>query len=184
MSSPTTQTPLLSVRDLEVAFPSEAGRVHAVRGVDFDLLPGRTLGIVGESGSGKSVTSMAIMGLLPEYAKVTGSVKLLGQELIGKTDREMSKIRGKEMSMIFQDPLSALTPVFSIGDQLVEAIQAHANISKSKAEKKAIELLDLVGIPEPQKRIKSFPHEFSGGMRQRVVIAIAIANDPQVIIAD
>lgn len=178
------QTPLLSVRDLEVAFPSEAGRVHAVRGVDFDLLPGRTLGIVGESGSGKSVTSMAIMGLLPDYAGVTGSVKLLGQELIGKNDKAMSKIRGKEISMIFQDPLSALTPVFSVGDQLIEAIQAHSNISKSKAEKKAIELLDLVGIPEPQKRIKSFPHEFSGGMRQRVVIAIAIANDPQVIIAD
>ncbi|MGO3069642.1 dipeptide ABC transporter ATP-binding protein [Corynebacterium casei] len=184
MSSPISQTPLLSVRNLEVAFPSEAGRVHAVRGVDFDLMPGRTLGIVGESGSGKSVTSMAIMGLLPEYARITGSVKLLGQELIGKMDKEMSKIRGKEMSMIFQDPLSALTPVFSIGDQLVEAIQVHANISKSKAEKKAIELLDLVGIPEPHKRIKSFPHEFSGGMRQRVVIAIAIANDPQVIIAD
>lgn len=178
------QTPLLSVRDLEVAFPSEAGRVHAVRGVDFDLLPGRTLGIVGESGSGKSVTSMAIMGLLPDYAGVTGSVKLLGQELIGKNDKAMSKIRGKEISMIFQDPLSALTPVFSVGDQLIEAIQAHSNISKSKAEKKAIELLDLVGIPEPQKRVKSFPHEFSGGMRQRVVIAIAIANDPQVIIAD
>ena len=177
-------SPLLSVRDLKVTFPSEAGNVHAVRGVDFDLHPGRTLGIVGESGSGKSVTSMAVMGLLPEYADVSGSVELQGQQLIGLNDKQMSEIRGKGISMIFQDPLSALTPVFSIGDQIIEALQAHQDISKAAAQKKAIELLDLVGIPEPHRRIRSFPHEFSGGMRQRVVIAIAIANDPQVIIAD
>ena len=180
----TAGDPVLSVRDLHVSFPSEAGAVRAVRGVDFDLYPGRTLGIVGESGSGKSVTSLAVMGLLPEYAKVTGSVRFEGTELLGKTDAEMSKIRGNGIGMIFQDPLSALTPVYDIGTQLVEAIQAHNNISKSKAMERAAELLDLVGIPEPKKRLRSFPHEFSGGMRQRVVIAIAIANNPNVLIAD
>ncbi|MDO4761767.1 MAG: ABC transporter ATP-binding protein [Corynebacterium sp.] len=176
--------PVLSVRDLTVNFPSEAGSVSAVRGVSFDLLPGRTLGIVGESGSGKSVTSMAIMGLLPVYANISGSVLFQGEQLIGKTDSQMSKIRGKGIGMIFQDPLSALTPVFDIGSQLVEAILAHQKVSKAQALKQAIELLDLVGIPEPHLRIKSFPHEFSGGMRQRVVIAIAIANNPRVLIAD
>ena len=179
-----TGDPVLSVRDLHVSFPSEAGVVRAVRGVDFDLYPGRTLGIVGESGSGKSVTSLAVMGLLPEYAKVTGSVKFEGDELLGKSDSAMSKIRGNGIGMIFQDPLSALTPVYDIGTQLVEAIQAHNTISKSKAMDRAAELLDLVGIPEPKKRLRSFPHEFSGGMRQRVVIAIAIANNPKVLIAD
>ncbi len=176
--------PILTVRNLSVTFPSEAGSVHAVRGVDFDLMPGRTLAIVGESGSGKSVTSLAVMGLLPDYAKVEGSVAYAGEELIGKPDKEMSKIRGKEISMIFQDPLSSLTPVFSVGDQLIEAIQTHRDLSKRAAEKEAIRLLGLVGIPEPEKRVKSFPHEFSGGMRQRVVIAIAMANNPKVIIAD
>lgn len=177
-------TPVLEVSDLNVSFPSEAGSVAAVRGVSFDLYPGRTLGIVGESGSGKSVTSMSIMGLLPQYAKVTGSVKYAGEELLGKTDKEMSKIRGKGIGMIFQDPLSALTPVFDIGTQLVEAIVTHQKVTKQQAEKQAVELLDLVGISEPQKRIRAFPHEFSGGMRQRVVIAIAIANNPRVLIAD
>ena len=183
-SSVNSANPVLSVRDLNVSFPSEAGVVSAVRGVDFDLYPGRTLGIVGESGSGKSVTSMAVMGLLPDYAKVTGSVLYKGEELLTKNDKAMSHIRGNEIGMIFQDPLSALTPVYDIGTQLVEAMQAHNNISKPKALTRAAELLDLVGIPEPQKRLKSFPHEFSGGMRQRVVIAIAIANDPKVLIAD
>ena len=184
MSQDLSTNPVLSVRDLHVAFPSEAGVVDAVRGVDFDLYSGRTLGIVGESGSGKSVTSLAVMGLLPDYAKVTGSVQFGGRELIGMSDKEMSKIRGAGISMIFQDPLTALTPVFDIGTQLVEAIQAHQHVSKSKAMDQAAELLDLVGIPEPRKRLKSFPHEFSGGMRQRVVIAIAMANNPNVIIAD
>ncbi|WP_165241123.1 ABC transporter ATP-binding protein [Corynebacterium lizhenjunii] len=177
-------SPILSVKDLHVSFPSEAGSVSAVRGVDFDLYPGRTLGIVGESGSGKSVTSMSIMGLLPDYAKITGSIKYDGRELLGLTDKQMSEIRGNGIGMIFQDPLSALTPVFDIGTQLVEAIQAHQKVGKQAALKQAAELLDLVGIPDPHLRLKSFPHEFSGGMRQRVVIAIAIANNPRVLIAD
>ena len=177
-------TPVLSVRDLRVSFPSEAGRVDAVRGVDIDLLPGRTLGIVGESGSGKSVTSLAVMGLLPEHAAVSGSITLNGRELLGLDDRQLSKIRGRELSMIFQDPMSSLTPIFSVGRQLVEALQVHQDLDGNAARKRAVELLDLVGIPNAATRARSFPHEFSGGMRQRVVIAIAIANDPKVIIAD
>lgn len=176
--------PILSVRDLQVSFPSEAGRVDAVRGVSFDLRPGETLGIVGESGSGKSVTSLAVMGLLPESAKIRGSVTLEGQELLSRNDAQMSKIRGRDMAMIFQDPLSSLTPVYSVGAQIVEALTIHGQMSKKAAWDKALDLLDLVGIPNPQRRIKSFPHEFSGGMRQRVGIAIAMANDPKLIIAD
>ena len=177
-------SPILSVTDLSVSFPSEAGTVNAVRGVNFDLLPGKTLGIVGESGSGKSVTSMAIMGLLPDYAKVAGSVEFDGVELLEKNDKQMSKIRGKDIGMIFQDSLSALTPVFDIGTQLVEAIQTHQKVSKRVALDQAAQLLELVGINEPKVRLKSFPHQFSGGMRQRVVIAIAIANNPKLLIAD
>ena len=176
--------PLLSVRNLAVSFPSEAGRVDAVRGVDFDLHPGRTLAIVGESGSGKSVTSMAVMGLLPDYASVTGSIALRGRELLELDDQQMSKIRGRNLGMIFQDPLSSLTPIFSVGRQIVEALEIHQNLDRDVAWKRAVQLLDLVGIPNAADRARSFPHEFSGGMRQRVVIAMAMANDPQVIIAD
>lgn len=183
MTTPTN-SPILSVRELNVTFPSESGLVNAVRGVDFDLYPGRTLGIVGESGSGKSVTSLAIMGLLPDYAKITGSATFDGQEILNLSDKQMTSIRGAGIGMIFQDPLSALTPVFSIGDQLVEAILCHQNVSKKQAWQQAIELLDLVGIPEPDKRVRSFPHQFSGGMRQRAVIAMAIANKPKVLICD
>jgi peptide/nickel transport system ATP-binding protein len=183
MGFPRT-APVLSVRDLAVSFPSEAGRVDAVRGVDFDLCPGRTLAIVGESGSGKSVTSMAVMGLLPEYASVTGSIALNGRELLELDDRQMSKIRGRDLGMIFQDPLSSLTPIFSVGRQIVEALEIHQNLDRDVAWKRAVELLDLVGIPNAAERARSFPHEFSGGMRQRVVIAMAMANDPQIIIAD
>ncbi|MGH3788921.1 MAG: oligopeptide/dipeptide ABC transporter ATP-binding protein, partial [Pseudonocardiaceae bacterium] len=176
--------PVLAVRDLRVSFPSEAGRVDAVRGVDFDLHPGRTLGIVGESGSGKSVTSLAVMGLLPGYAAVSGSVTLGGRELLKLDDRRMSEIRGRELGMIFQDPLSSLTPIFTVGRQIVEALQVHQDLDRDVAWKRAVELLDLVGIPNASVRARSFPHDFSGGMRQRVVIAMAIANDPRVIIAD
>ncbi|MDR1852179.1 MAG: ABC transporter ATP-binding protein [Propionibacteriaceae bacterium] len=176
--------PILSVRDLHVSFPSEAGRVDAVRGVSFDLYPGETLGIVGESGSGKSVTSLAVMGLLAETAKVTGSVIFDGHELLGLSDKEMTKFRGTGIAMVFQDPLSSLTPVYTVGDQISEALAIHTNLSKQERWEKAVDLLDKVGIPNPKQRAKSFPHEFSGGMRQRVIIAIAIANNPKVIIAD
>jgi peptide/nickel transport system ATP-binding protein len=175
---------VLSVKDLRVTFPSEAGPVHAVRGLSFDLAAGETMAIVGESGSGKSVTSMAIMGLHPATAKITGSVTLHGDELLNRNDESMSRLRGESIAMIFQDPLSALTPVYTIGDQIVEAIQSHHDVSRSAASKRAVELLDLVGIPNPQVRVRSFPHEFSGGMRQRAMIAMSIANDPDVIIAD
>jgi peptide/nickel transport system ATP-binding protein len=175
---------VLSVKDLHVTFPSEAGPVQAVRGLSFDLAAGETMAIVGESGSGKSVTSMAIMGLHPATAKITGSVTLHGDELLNRNDESMSRLRGESLAMIFQDPLSALTPVYTIGDQIVEAIQAHHDVSRAAASKRAVELLDLVGIPNPQLRVRSFPHEFSGGMRQRAMIAMSIANDPDVIIAD
>ena len=177
--------PVISVRDLTVSFASEAGTVHAVRGMNFDLYPGKTLGIVGESGSGKSVTSMAIMGLLDKNASVKGSITYHGEELLNKSDFEMSEIRGKGIAMVFQDPLSALTPVFSIGDQIKEALVTHnPKMTEQQIHDRSIELMNLVGIPDPEDRLKSFPHEFSGGMRQRVMIAMAIANDPDVIIAD
>ncbi|WP_020390465.1 ABC transporter ATP-binding protein [Kribbella catacumbae] len=177
-------TPLLRVEDLKVSFPSEAGTVDAVRGVSFELHPGRTLGIVGESGSGKSVTALSVMGLLPDSARVSGSIRLLDRELVGLTDRQLSSVRGNDIAMVFQDPLTSLTPVHSIGKQLVEAIQVHQDVGKIRAWERGAELLDLVGIPNPAVLMKSYPHELSGGMRQRVVIALAIANDPQVIIAD
>lgn len=177
--------PVISVRDLTVSFASEAGTVRAVRGMNFDLYPGKTLGIVGESGSGKSVTSMAIMGLLDKNASVKGSITYHGEELLNKSDLEMSEIRGKGIAMVFQDPLSALTPVFSIGDQIKEALVTHnPKMTEQQIHDRSIELMNLVGIPDPEERLKSFPHEFSGGMRQRVMIAMAIANDPDVIIAD
>jgi peptide/nickel transport system ATP-binding protein len=176
---------VLSVRDLNVSFNTENGVVHAVRGVDFDLLPGKTLGIVGESGSGKSVTSLAIMGLLPSTAEVTGSVRLHGKELLGLSDKAMCAYRGNELSMVFQDPLSSLTPVYTVGTQIIEALTIHhPGMSKQAKEARAVELLAMVGIPSPKDRLKAFPHEFSGGMRQRVMIAIAIANNPRVLIAD
>ncbi|WP_130866053.1 ABC transporter ATP-binding protein [Acidipropionibacterium timonense] len=177
--------PVLEVRDLNVRFPSEDGVVHAVRGVNLTVRAGEVLGLVGESGSGKSVTSMSVMGLLDENAHVEGSIKLHGTELLGRSDNWMSDVRGTKVAMVFQDPLSALTPVYTVGDQIVEALQIHNDkMSDKDAWKRAIELLDMVGIPNPEVRAKAFPHEFSGGMRQRVVIAMAIANDPDLIIAD
>ncbi|MFG6196881.1 dipeptide ABC transporter ATP-binding protein [Nonomuraea sp. JJY05] len=173
-------SPVLEVTDLNVSF----GGVPAVRGVSYHVEPGEVLGIVGESGSGKSVTSAAVMGLLPPGARVTGSVRLHGKELIGAPERELTSFRGKAISMVFQDPLSALTPVYRVGDQIAEAVRVHQRVSKETALVKAIELLELVGIPRPAERALAFPHEFSGGMRQRVVIAMAIANDPDVIICD
>ncbi|UNX56326.1 ABC transporter ATP-binding protein [Georgenia sp. TF02-10] len=174
----------MQVEDLNVRFPSEDGTVHAVRGVSFAVHPGEVLGIVGESGSGKSVTSMAVMGLLPASAAVSGSVRLHGEELLGRSDAYLSGIRGRQMGMVFQDPLSALTPVYTVGDQIVEALQTHQRMDDRAARDRAVELLDLVGIPNARERVRSFPHEFSGGMRQRAMIAMAIANDPDLIIAD
>ncbi|NMH93392.1 ABC transporter ATP-binding protein [Pseudonocardia bannensis] len=177
--------PVLEVRDLEVSFPSEAGRVAAVRGLSFDVGAGEVLGIVGESGSGKSVSALATMGLLPPQARIGGSIRFHGTELLGKSDVALSRIRGRRIAMVFQDPLSALTPIFTVGDQVAEALRVHdPKLAKKAAAERAVDLLDLVGIPHARARSASFPHEFSGGMRQRVVIAMAIANDPDLIIAD
>jgi oligopeptide/dipeptide ABC transporter ATP-binding protein len=176
--------PALEIRDLRVTFPTESGEVQAVRGVDVTVAEGELLGVVGESGSGKSVTFLAAMGLLPKSAKIEGSVKVHGRELVGVSNSEMRNQRGKRISMIFQDPLSALNPTHKIGHQVAEMIRSHNDVSKSAAWARAIELLDIVGIPQPRTRASQYPHEFSGGMRQRVMIAIAIANDPDVLIAD
>ena len=175
---------LLSLRDLRVSFKTPNGLVQAVRGVDLDVAPGEMLGIVGESGSGKSVTFLGLMGLLPHSAQVSGSATVDGIELIGAKNKVMRSVRGKKIAMIFQDPLSALNPVYRVGEQIEEMILSHQQISKDAATAKAVELLDLVDIPQPKARARQFPHEFSGGMRQRVMIAMAIANDPDVLIAD
>ncbi|MEV0583774.1 ABC transporter ATP-binding protein [Nonomuraea sp. NPDC050310] len=172
--------PVLQVTDLHVRF----GEVHAVRGVSYAVRRGEVLGIVGESGSGKSVTSLAVMGLLPPHARAEGSVRLHGTEILGAKERTLTAFRGKTISMVFQDPLSALTPVYRVGDQIAEAVRLHQKVSKERAAVRAVELLDLVGIPNPGVRARQFPHEFSGGMRQRAVIAMAVANDPDVIICD
>ena len=175
---------LLEVENLTVSFPTDEGLVQAVRGMNFTLEPGRVLGIAGESGSGKSVTSLAIMGLLPGNARIGGSVRFRGRELIGLSDNQMAPIRGGKIAVIFQDPMSSLNPVYTVGWQVAEMISEHQDVSKDEAWKRAVELLDTVGIPRAAERAKSYPHEFSGGMQQRVVIATAMANDPDVIIAD
>lgn len=177
--------PLLQVRNLSVTFPQHGADVQAVRDISYTIDEGEFLGIVGESGSGKSVSSLAVMGLLPDTAEVTGEILFAGRSLLKLDDRELSRIRGKELAIIFQDPLSALTPVYSIGDQIAEALLLHdRHLTKQSAEKRAIELLQIVGIPDAPRRVKAFPHEFSGGMRQRAMIAMAIANNPRLIIAD
>ncbi|MET3984670.1 ABC transporter ATP-binding protein [Streptomyces sp. PvR034] len=171
---------VLSVTDLEVDFDG----VPAVRGVSFSLARGEVLGLVGESGSGKSATALAMLGLLPANAAVRGSVRLDSTELVGAPDAALTAVRGRRIGMVFQDPLSAFTPVYRIGDQIAEAVRAHQDLSRERARARAVELLDLVGIPEPALRARSFPHEFSGGMRQRAMIAMAMANDPDVLLAD
>jgi peptide/nickel transport system ATP-binding protein len=175
---------ILQIRDLRVTFNTQMGELKAVRGIDVDVAPGEILGVVGESGSGKSVSFLAAMGLLPSSATITGSVKLDGQELIGSKRKAFRSVRGKSLAMVFQDPLSALNPVHRVGDQIVEMIQSHQDMNTHDAEKRAVELLEIVGIPQPGERARQYPHEFSGGMRQRVVIAMAIANNPKVLIAD
>jgi peptide/nickel transport system ATP-binding protein len=176
--------PVLSLRGLTVQFKTQLGLVQAVRGIDLDVQPGEAVGIVGESGSGKSVSFLATMGLLPKSAQISGSAKVAGIELVGASRDVLDGVRGKRIAMIFQDPLSALNPVHRVGDQIVEMIESHQSVTKRDAERRAVELLDRVGIPQPDQRARQYPHEFSGGMRQRVMIAMAIANDPEVLIAD
>jgi peptide/nickel transport system ATP-binding protein len=176
---------LLEVSNLTVAFPTDSDTVNAVRGMNFHVDPREVVALVGESGAGKSASAMAVVGLLPEYAAVSGSVRLHGDELIGLSDQRMSEIRGKTIGTVFQDPMSALTPVYTVGDQIAEAIEIHQpGTTRRTARDRAIELLDLVGIAQPERRARAFPHELSGGERQRVVIAIAIANDPDLLICD
>jgi peptide/nickel transport system ATP-binding protein len=178
-------TPLLEVTGLTVTFPTDTDPVAAVRGLSFQVRAGEVVAIVGESGSGKSAAALAVIGLLPEYAEVSGSVRLNGDELLDLSDKRMSQIRGKAIGTVFQDPMSALTPVYTVGDQIAEAIHIHQpTTTRRRAQARAVELLDLAGISQPDRRAKSFPHELSGGERQRVVIAIAIANDPDLLICD
>ena len=174
----------LQVESLEVDFPTKDGVVHAVRGVDFSLAPGEVLGIVGESGSGKSAMALATMGLLPRGADVRGSVRFRGNEILGLKEKQLAKVRGSGIAMIFQDPMTSLNPVYTVGWQITEAILAHQDVSKEAARARAVELLAKVGIPDPARRAEDYPHQFSGGMRQRAVIAIAMANSPDVILAD
>ncbi len=176
--------PALKIEGLEVDFRTKDGIVHAVRGVDLSLAPGEVLGIVGESGSGKSVTALATMGLLPKSAEVRGSIRFGGRELLGLKEKHLTGVRGTGIAMIFQDPMTSLNPVYTIGWQITEAILAHQALSKEEAQARAVDLLAKVGIPNPAERVDNYPHEFSGGMRQRAVIAIAMANDPEVILAD
>ena len=176
---------MLEVAALDVRLPTEDGEVHAVRGIDFTLEPSEVLAIVGESGSGKSITSLAILGLLPKTARVSGSVRFRGRELLGLPDRELRHIRGTSIAMVFQDTMTSLNPVYRIGAQLIETLRAHdGSISESEAQRRSLALLEAVGISSARRRLDQFPHELSGGMRQRVVIAIAMANRPDVIIAD
>jgi oligopeptide/dipeptide ABC transporter ATP-binding protein len=178
-------SPLLKVTDLAVTFPTDDQPVTAVRGVSYHIDSGEVVAMVGESGSGKSAAAMAVVGLLPEYAKVRGSVRLHDTELLGLPDDAMSRFRGKAIGTVFQDPMSALTPVYTVGDQIAEAIEVHQpDVGKRGARRRAVELLELVGISQPERRARAFPHELSGGERQRVVIAIAIANDPDLLICD
>ena len=177
-------SPVLQVRDLKVTFSTPLGPLVAVRGVDLDVSAGEMTAVVGESGSGKSVSFLAAMGLLPKTATVEGSVILDGHQLVGASPKLMRSVRGRLMSMIFQDPLSALNPVHRIGAQITEMLRAHQTMGERAARTRAVELLEIVGIPQPGDRAMQYPHEFSGGMRQRVVIAMAIANSPKLLIAD
>src|SRR5947207_4668649 len=177
---------LLEVKDLRVHFKTDDGMVKAVDGVSYTVERGSALGIVGESGSGKSVSSLTVMGLtrFAGNAEISGTVTVDGQDLLKASDEELRRLRGNDMAMIFQDPLSSLHPFYKIGDQLVEAMRAHRDISKARALDRAVEMLGLVGLPEPRKRVDGYPHEFSGGMRQRVMIAMALINEPKLLIAD
>ena len=183
MSGPAE--PLLRVEDLHVEFPTEDGVVHAVDGITYQVRAGGTLGIVGESGSGKTVSSMTTMGLTrAQGARISGRILFEGRDLLELSETQMRAVRGNDIAMIFQDPLSSLHPFFKVGAQLAEAVRAHREVSKSAALARAVELLSLVGIPDPDRRAQEYPHEFSGGMRQRAMIAMALANEPKLLIAD
>ena len=176
---------LLSVRNLKTSFFTHVGEVKAVRGISFDVNEGEVLGIVGESGSGKSVTSLSIMGLLQYPGRVVdGEILLNGEDILTYSKNQMRRVRGKEIAMIFQDPMTSLNPVYTIGNQIMEMILEHEKMSRREARARAIEMLKLVGIPAAEKRIDSYPHEFSGGMRQRVMIALALSCNPKLLIAD
>ena len=183
---PDTAMPILDVKGLKTVFRTRGGEVHAVNSVDFDLRPGELLGVVGESGSGKSVTMMSLLRLLPSPPAEMrdGTVMFDGQDLLKISPEELRKVRGSKIGFIFQDPMTSLNPVYTIGFQLAEPLRAHLGMSKAQARSRSIELLQLVGIPDAERRLKDYPHQFSGGMRQRVMIAIALACDPQVLIAD
>jgi peptide/nickel transport system ATP-binding protein len=184
-SGASDDSPYLVVEDLTVKFPTADGQVHAVSDLSYSLEQGGTLGIVGESGSGKSVSSLAIMGLHdPKRSQMSGSIRVGGKEVLGLSDNKMRSIRGGEIAMIFQDPLTALHPFYTVGTQISEAYRAHNDVSKSEARAKAIEMLDRVGIPQARGRVDDYPHQFSGGMRQRAMIAMALVNDPKLLIAD
>ena len=173
---------LLEVKHLHTSFFTHLGEVKAIRDVSFHVDKSEIIGIVGESGSGKSVTSLSIMGLLAYPGKVTGGEILFkGEDLLKKTKRDMRKIQGNEISMIFQDPMTSLNPLFTIGNQITEAIRTHQKLSREEANKRAVEMLRMVGIPSPEKRVKSYPHEFSGGMRQRAMIAMALSSEPDLL---
>jgi peptide/nickel transport system ATP-binding protein len=181
----TSGDALLRVEDLHVEFPTEDGVVHAVDGITYQVFAGRTLGIVGESGSGKTVSSLTTLGLTRRMgARISGRILFEGRDLTQLPEAEMRRIRGNDIAMIFQDPLSSLHPLYRVGDQLVEAVRAHRDVSKATARERALELLGLVGIPDPRARVDAYPHEFSGGMRQRAMIAMALANEPKLLIAD
>jgi peptide/nickel transport system ATP-binding protein len=181
-----TEAPILEVDDLHVSFVTEGGVVEAVRGVSFTLSPGEVLGVVGESGCGKSVTAMALTGLnkADPNARFAGSVRFRGRELLSLGERELRRVRGAEIAMVFQDPMTSLNPVHRVGSLIAETLRAHLSISRSAADARAVELLREVGIPEPERRARDYPHQFSGGMRQRVMIAMALACEPAVLIAD
>ena len=177
--------PFLDVRDLRVHFPTDDGLVKSVDGLSFHVHRGKTLGIVGESGSGKSVTSMSVMGLHKAgTAQISGEILVDGRDLVAASPEDVRRMRGKRMAMIFQDPLSAMHPYYTVGNQIIEAYRIHNDVSKDVARKHAIEMLDRVGIPEPQRRVDAYPHQYSGGMRQRAMIAMALSCDPELLIAD